>query len=135
MERRASPPVHHSSLQSKAIQKRKIAGNERKPPHNQQNPQRDQQASARDLHSVHVEFEAIIKLQKAFNAKRSQQERHRQSGRINRQKKNPLPNRILSGGESQHHGEDRTDAWCPSKSKCKANHKRSPRRRTAFEPV
>src|ERR1700720_363348 len=62
MERRASPPVHHSSLQRKPIQERKIAGDKRKPPHNQQNPQRDQQASARDLHGMHVEFEPIVKL-------------------------------------------------------------------------
>src|ERR1019366_3285065 len=50
------------SLESKAIQEREIAGDEREAAHHQQDAQPDQQGSAHYLHGVHVEFEAVVEL-------------------------------------------------------------------------
>src|SRR5208337_1184904 len=84
---------------------------------------------------MHVELKAVVELQKTLDAERSQQERHSQSGRVNRQKKDALPDGVLGSGESEHDRQNRTDARRPSKSKSKSNDKRAPGGRITFEAV
>jgi len=66
---------------------------------------------------------------------RGQQERHRQSGGVDGQKKDAFPDSVLSGGESEHDRQDRTYTWRPAEGESKTNHKRAPGGGTAFEAV
>ena len=84
---------------------------------------------------MHVEFEPVVELKKALNAKRRNQEWHRETGRVNGKEENPLPYRILRGGKTEHDCEDRPNAGRPAKGECKSDNKCSPRRRAAFECV
>jgi len=47
------------------------------------------------LPRVHVEFEAVVELQKALDAERRQKEGHGQSGGIDGEKEDPLPDCVL----------------------------------------
>src|SRR5271165_287029 len=84
---------------------------------------------------MHVELEAVVELQKTLDAERCQQKRHRQSGRIDGEKKDAFPNCVLGCGESEHNRENRTDAGRPSKGKSKSNDKSAPGGRTAFKAM
>src|ERR1700691_687093 len=56
----------HIPLQRKAVQEREVAGDESKATHHQQDAENNEQTSARYFHRVHMEFEAVIELQKSL---------------------------------------------------------------------
>jgi len=85
------------------------------------------------FHGVHVEFEAVVELQKTLDAERSQQEWYGQSGRVNGKKKDTLPDGVLSGGESQHYREDGPTQGVHPKAKAKPITNAPPRGGTAFQ--
>src|SRR5947209_8761730 len=113
-------------LQRKPVQEGQIVRNQSKPAQHQQSPKCNEQHAAGNLHRMHVSTKPAVKLQKALNTQRRQQERDRQAERVYRQQNNSLHHRILLRGKTQDHRQNRSHARRPSKSKGKANDKRSP---------
>ena len=69
--------------------------------------------------------ETAVKLEKALDAERSEQEGHRQPQRIYREQQNALEHRILCRGKAQDHGQDGPHTRGPAEGKGEANHESS----------
>src|SRR5580693_5608680 len=84
---------------------------------------------------MHVDAEAAVKLEKALEQERSQQEWHGESQRIDREQRDAFGDRVLGGGESQNDGQDRSHARGPAEGESETNHERSPGGAAAFYAV
>src|SRR5579883_2211954 len=72
------------------------------------------------------EAEAAVKLEEALDAKRSQQEGHRQAERIHGQQQDALRDRALRGRQPEDDRQDRAHARRPAESEGKPDHERPP---------
>src|SRR6516225_1951288 len=87
----------------------------------------DQQDPAKDFHQTQVATETAIESKKSANPERSQHKGHRQSQRIDPEKKNALTNAVGVCRQSKNAGQDGADARGPTKSKGKAHQKSADR--------
>src|SRR5579885_968984 len=115
-----------TSLKRKPVQEREIESDDAEASEHQQGPQNDQQAARGHLQRVHVRAEAAVKLEEALDAKRSQQEGHRQAERIHGQQQDALRDRALRGRQPEDDRQDRAHARRPAESEGKPDHERPP---------
>src|SRR5271170_8321580 len=103
-----------STSQRKPVQERKPIRNQSKAADNKQYSKPDHQGARRHFQRMHMRAEAAVKLQKALHQKRSQQKRHSESERIDREQKDPFYQRVLFSGDGEDCGQDRAQARSPT---------------------